>query len=365
MKTIKVFIASSEELKPERLELIHMIQQLNRILKPKDVEIEPVKWEYLDASMGPLHKQEEYNRELKKCEICLVLFWTRFGDYTKSELDTAYSELCAGRNPKKLYVYFKNAEEISPELKAFKENFATTYGHVPCQFDTVDDLMLNFLLQLENYLDGPSEITSKVENSRVVVDGQSFVELKNVPFAGKNSEYMQLQKQIESTQARISKYPDDNEFRQELHALQERRKTIECSLLDTAKLITRLSSTTPSARLIEAMHRFEIGDNKGARVILNLDEVSRNAEETATRLNAAAEILAETVKALESNIEEFRLQIKTLQSNKPKGWIDDVIALYDKAISIARGRITPEKFAELLQEYADFYQKNQVQIKKE
>ncbi len=365
MKTIKVFIASSEELKPERLELIHMIQQLNRILKPNDVEIDPVKWEYLDASMGPLHKQEEYNRELKKCEICLVLFWTRFGDYTKSELDTAYSELLAGRNLKRLYVYFKDAEEISSELKAFKEDFATTYGHFPCRFDTVDTLMLTFLLQLENYLGGPLGITSKIENSRVVVDGQPFVELKNVPFAGNNPEYLQLQKQIESTQARISKYPDDNEFRQELHALQERRKTIECSLLDTAKLITRLSSTTPSARLIEAMHRFEIGDNKGARVILNLDEVSRNAEETATRLNAAAEILAETVKALESNIEEFRLQIKTLQSNKPKGWIDDVIALYDKAISIARGRITPEKFAELLQEYADFYQKNQVQIKKE
>lgn len=307
MKTIKVFIASSEELKPERLELIHMIQQLNRILKPKDVEIEPVKWEYLDASMGPLHKQEEYNRELKKCEICLVLFWTRFGDYTKSELDTAYSELCAGRNPKKLYVYFKDAEEISPELKAFKENFATTYGHVPCQFDTVDTLMLKFLLQLETCPSWPSGITSKVENSRVVVDGQPFVELKNVPFARNNSEYMQLQKQIESTQARISKYPDDTDFRQELHALQERRKAMECSLLDTAKLITQLSSTTPSARLIEAMHRFEIGDNKGARVILNLDEVSRNAEETATRLNAAAEILAEDQKALESNIEESRL----------------------------------------------------------
>lgn len=308
MKTIKVFIASSEELKPERLELIHMIQQLNRILKPNDVEIDPVKWEYLDASMGPLHKQEEYNRELKKCEICLVLFWTRFGDYTKSELDTAYSELLAGRNLKRLYVYFKDAEEISPELKAFKENFATTYSLLfPCRFDTVDTLMLKFLLQLETCPSWPSGITSKVENSRVVVDGQPFVELKNVPFARNNSEYMQLQKQIESTQARISKYPDDTDFRQELHALHERRKAMECSLLDTAKLITQLSSTTPSARLIEAMHRFEIGDNKGARVILNLDEVSRDAAETATRLNAAAEILAEDQKALESNIEESRL----------------------------------------------------------
>ena len=360
MKTIKVFIASSEELKPERLELTYMIQHLNHILKPKDVEIEPVKWEYLDASMGPLHKQEEYNQELKKCELCLVLFWTRFGDYTKSELDTAYSELCAGRNPQKLYVYFKKAEEISPELKAFKENFATTYGHVPCQFDTVDDLILSFLLQLENYLDLAPEIQPQVRDSQVEIDGHPFVELKNIPFAGNNPEYLQLLKQIEATQARVLKYPDDLDFRQELHDLQEQRKAMESSLLDMAKHITRLSSTIPSARLTEAMRLFEAGDNKGASIILNLDETLRDAEETATRLNAIAEILEETQKAIESNIEEYRLQIKTLQSNKPKGWIDDVIAVYDKAITIARGRITPEKFAELLRNYTEFLQENRL-----
>ena len=59
MKTIKVFIASSEELKLERLEFTDMLQQLNRILKPRGLEIEPVKWEYLDASMGPVHKQDQ------------------------------------------------------------------------------------------------------------------------------------------------------------------------------------------------------------------------------------------------------------------------------------------------------------------
>ena len=43
MKTIKVFIASSEELKLECLEFTDIIQQLNRILKPRGLETEPVK----------------------------------------------------------------------------------------------------------------------------------------------------------------------------------------------------------------------------------------------------------------------------------------------------------------------------------
>ena len=338
----------------DRLEIADMIQQLNRILKPRGVEIDPVKWEYLDASMGPLHKQEEYNRELKTCEICLVLYWNRFGDYTKSELDTAYSELCAGRNPQKLYVYFKDANDITPELKAFKESFSTKYGHFFCRFENVDTMKLNFLLQFEDYQNKASEGWLKVRDSRVEIDGQPFVELKNVPFADNNPEYLQLLKQIEATQSRVLKYPDDREFRQELHDLQERRKAMESSLLDTAKLITRLSSTVTSARLAEAMRLFEAGDNKGANAILNLDEISHDAEANAARIDAAREIEAESVKALESNIEEYQLKIKTLQNAMEKGWVNEVVAVYDKAVSVARDRIAPEKFAELIKDYADF-----------
>lgn len=226
MKTVKVFIASSEELRLERLEIADMIQQLNRILKPRGVEIDP------------LDNHEEYHRELKNCEMCLVLYWTKFEDQTKGELDTAYSELCAKRNPQKLYVYFKDADDITPELKTFKESFATAYGHFFCRFENVDTMKLNFLLQFEDYQNKASEALLKVRDSRVEIDGQPFVELKNVPFAGNNPNYLQLLKQIETTQTRVLKYPDDREFRQELHDLQERRKAMESSLLNTAKLIT-------------------------------------------------------------------------------------------------------------------------------
>ena len=346
MRTLKVFIASSEELRLERLEFADMIQHLNRILKPRGIEIEPI------------DNHEEYYRELKTCELCLVLYWTRFGDYTKSEFDTAYSELCAGRNPQKLYVYFKDADEITPELRAFKESFDTQYGHFFCRFENVDTMKLNFLLQFEAYQNKGSEAMLQVRNSQVEIDGQPFVELKNIPFAGNNPEYLQLLKQIEATQARVLKYPDDLDFRQELHDLQERRKAMESSLLDTAKLITRLSSTTTSARLAEAIRLFEAGDNKGANAILNLDEITRDAEANAARLDAVREIESETLKALESNIEEYRLKIKTLQNEMERGWVAEVITVYDKAIAVAHNRIAPEKVAELLLDYADFLQDN-------
>ena len=129
MKIIKVFIASSEELRLERLEFTDMIQQLNKALKPRGIEIEPVKWEYLDSSMGADRKQTEYNNALKECELCLVMYWNRVGEYTVEELTTAWECHKAGDNPKKLYVYFKEPAEGSQELREFKASFTTKYGH--------------------------------------------------------------------------------------------------------------------------------------------------------------------------------------------------------------------------------------------
>ena len=111
MKTIKIFVASSEEMREERLELADFFSHLNRIFKCRGFELEISKWEYLDESMGPAHKQQEYNEEIKTCDLCLVLYWTRLGSYTVEELTTAYNELKAGRKPYKLYVYFKEPGE--------------------------------------------------------------------------------------------------------------------------------------------------------------------------------------------------------------------------------------------------------------
>jgi hypothetical protein len=40
MKTIKIFLASSEELRPERLEMTDLINKLNKLLKCRKLEID-------------------------------------------------------------------------------------------------------------------------------------------------------------------------------------------------------------------------------------------------------------------------------------------------------------------------------------
>ena len=358
-----MFIASSEELRMERLEFTDMIQQLNRILRPRGVEIEPVKWEYLDASMGPAHKQEEYNNELKQCELCLVLYWTKFGEYTRNELETAYKELKAGRNPRKLYVYFKNAEEMSPDLKEFKESFATEYGHFFCRFENVDTMRLNFLLQFEDYQNKRGESLVQIRDSKVEVAGQTFADLQQVPFCRNNPEYKNLLESIEMAEEMVRMHPDDMKFRQKLHDLKEKRDQMEQGLLDTAKLITQFSTKASSARLSEAIRLFELGDNRGANAVLNMTDIERDAKANRSRIDAARELEASAREALETNIEEYRLKIKSLSVSLEKGWVDEVIDVYAKATNQARGYISDEKFAELLLNYADFlYDNNQFHL---
>ncbi|MBQ8856189.1 MAG: hypothetical protein IJ023_08605 [Bacteroidales bacterium] len=51
MKTIKVFLASSDELEMERLLFDSLFNHLNRIFRPRGLYLELSKWEYLDSSM--------------------------------------------------------------------------------------------------------------------------------------------------------------------------------------------------------------------------------------------------------------------------------------------------------------------------
>ena len=57
---------------------------------------------------------------------------------------------------------------------------------------------------------------------------------------------------------------------------------------------------------------------------------------------------------MENLIEGYQLKIKALAEELPEGWVDESIAIYDKAVKQARNRISPEKFAALLFDYARF-----------
>lgn len=361
MKTIKVFIASSEELHLERLEFTDMIMQLNKALKPRGIEIEPVKWEYLDASMNAERKQTEYNIALKECELCLVMYWTKFGEYTEEELTTAWEGLKAGENPRKLYVYFKEPGDASQELKDFKESFVTRYGHFYCKFENVDTLRLNFLLQFEQYQSsvlGGIPIV-EINNSKVELDGTEYINLKNIPFVGNNEEYNDLLKNIKKTQKLLSitdeTDPEYEEYEEELKNLKDKQIKKERGLWDTALRITMLSTKRCSERLQRAIDLFNSGDDRGAIAILNEDEIDHDVEYNLNLIRLGEE----GKKGLAVNIEEYNLKISILRSHTNIEEASQVLILCQKVLPLCielygeLGSETIEAHYNLAQAYAD------------
>lgn len=356
MKTIKIFLASSEELKQDRLEIADLVENLNIKLNKIDFNIQLVKWEYLDSSMGIKHKQEEYNDKLKTCELCIVLYWTKFGMYTKQELDTAYNRLCAGDNPKKLYVYFKDSAELTDELRVFRDSFPQQYGHFYCSYSNVDTLKADFLLQFMEYQSTAIANTGIVEvkNGKVIINGKEYVSLQNVPFAGNNEEYNLLLKNIKKTQKLLAitdeDDPDYSDYASELQELEEKLSKMESSLWDTALMITRLSTTKCSERLKRAMDLFTRGDNKGAQAILNENEIEKDVEHNLNLIKLGEE----GRKGIATNIEEYRLKIKTIENEMEERWYSKVDELYKKCIKLGKDILEKEDYASLLSDYGDF-----------
>ena len=133
MEQRNIFIASSSELKRERMELVDLMQDLNRaVFRAQDIKLKPVLWEYMDSSMRAERKEDEYLVRLKECETCIVLFWRILGEYTEEELEVSVAEQMAGRMPKQVYLLFKEpCEGLSDGLAAMKAQLASRYPSVP------------------------------------------------------------------------------------------------------------------------------------------------------------------------------------------------------------------------------------------
>lgn len=105
-----IFIASSAEMRPERLELNDMLM---------DMDCHAVVWESMDSALRAERKEDEYLRRLRECEVCITMFWRALGQYTEEELRVALAEQQAGRLPRHNFVMLKTTDTPSPELNEF------------------------------------------------------------------------------------------------------------------------------------------------------------------------------------------------------------------------------------------------------
>lgn len=142
MKTYRIFLASSFELKSERDQFEIFINRENKRLAEKNVFLRLEIWEDINDGFNTTCKQEDYNEYLRKCDIFVMLFWSKVGKYTLQEFDLAYQLLNETGKPH-VFVYEKtitkhSATDADKESKALfikqiqsenKEQFQSQFAH--------------------------------------------------------------------------------------------------------------------------------------------------------------------------------------------------------------------------------------------
>jgi len=158
MKNIRIFIASSSELKEDRIQFELFIGQKNNHLYKKGLRLEVVQWEYFKDSMSATRLQDEYNKSIRESDFVLCLFYTKVGKYTEEEFSTAYEIFKAEGKPR-IWTYFKNAEiktaaivrDDINSLFDFKERLGAM-GHFYTEYTSIQDLLLKYGSQLDMLL---------------------------------------------------------------------------------------------------------------------------------------------------------------------------------------------------------------------
>jgi len=157
MRTIRIFLASSSELKEDRDQFRLFISTENDRLHSKGLYLKLVQWEYFLDAISDTRLQGEYNNAIQSCDIVLCLFFTKVGKYTAEEFDTAY-EIFKDQGKPYIWTYFKNSpintSSITDEiltLLAFKKKIGNL-GHFYTEYTTIDNLINKYRSQLDRIL---------------------------------------------------------------------------------------------------------------------------------------------------------------------------------------------------------------------
>ena len=365
MRSIKIFLASSEELTDDRNAFGNLVRRLDRIYESRGIRIKLVEWEDLDAAYNYRRKQDEYNDKIKASDMFLALFHMKAGRFTIEEFDVATEEFRKHASPK-VYVYCKDlqsGEQETAELKEFKRKLFEEMGHYWSRYNNRDSMQLHFVMQLQLVETNGFVERLKVEDGMVVLDGMPIARMDNLQFAAGNEAYCKMNAElaalpelIEKARSRAEKYPDDEDLLDDLqqklnryNSLKEEFAQLQKALFETARRITIMQQERVNDMLRRAIEAFENGNLERANTIL--DEIAQEAGHHMEQLDQQRELIHQ-------DIDAFMLQAKTVMADGSVP-IDDRIkktaSIYAKANEWAQKSALPkEKYEKLLSDYGFF-----------
>jgi internalin A len=158
-RTIKIFLASSSELREDRDAFeLHFLRK-NKDFRCQGFEVEVIRWETSLDAMSETRLQEDYNEKVRKSDIFVSLFKTKIGMYTYEEFEVAHTAFKNFGKPL-IYTYFMQSygpydirmQKDLNSLWDFQKKLKDL-GHYPTHYKSIEDLKLQFQQQLDKLID--------------------------------------------------------------------------------------------------------------------------------------------------------------------------------------------------------------------
>ncbi|MEE0976962.1 MAG: tetratricopeptide repeat protein, partial [Bacteroidales bacterium] len=284
MKEIKVFLASSEELKYDRLAFSDLIRKLDNIYEKRGIRIKLFQWEDFDAAYNDKRKQDEYNEYIKQSDIFLALFRTKAGKFTVEEFELARDEHREKGLPKP-HVYCRDLEQGETEdatLTEFKQRLFDEMGHFFARYKNEDGLNLHFVMQLQLFENSRSEQV-ETDGNLITFCGEPIAKTDNIDFFAKNKDFIRMREDlkdlnadIEDLRLRQASAPEDERLKNRIqekqnkrNALQEEFEHYRKQILNIERRIIELQGQEINEAVKRAMEAFAEGEVNKADIILS------------------------------------------------------------------------------------------------
>lgn len=178
MKKIKLFLASSKELKPERVQFELEIYRKCKAWFDKDVFLHLDIWEDLSARMSVAGSQAEYNKFVEAADVFVLLAYSKVGMYTAEEFEKAFGQFKSTQKPF-IFTYFKTDPALpDASVDEFKQKLHDL-KHFYSPFTDHNDLWNQFNKELERLeADGFTENKQIQQPARIINQGDKSVYLE-------------------------------------------------------------------------------------------------------------------------------------------------------------------------------------------
>ena len=371
MKEIKVFLASSEELKYDRLAFSDLIRKLDNIYEKRGIRIKLFQWEDFDAAYNDKRKQDEYNEYIKQSDLFLALFRTKAGKFTVEEFELARNEHREKGSPKP-HVYCRDLEQGETEdatLSEFKQRLFAEMGHFFARYKNDDGLNLHFVMQLQLLENSRSEQV-ETDGNLITFCGEPIAKTDNIDFFAKNKDFIRMREDlkdlnadIEDLRLRQASAPEDEKLKNRIqeklnkrNALQEEFEHYRKQILNIERRIIELQGKEINEAVKRAMEAFAEGEVNKADIILSeaTQGVAQRREEYIEHKKTGEQMR----KNLLADIDALLLKAETVLSNTEKTIEErksEALNAYREADKTAKEIDCPAgKYIELLSKYGIF-----------